>query len=130
MSLLPLPTRLPARKHLLAAGFGILGVALMVGAVLNASGLTLPFTSGGPERVRAGSILVDEPGTTTTEAPGPTTTTTRRPELSRALDPAPIGAPTATSTPAGAPRPTTTTSTSTTLPTVPTLLPPLGVGNL
>jgi hypothetical protein len=124
MSLLPLPSRLPARKHLMAAGFGLLGLALMAAAVMTASGLTLPFTSGGPERVRAGSIVVDAP-TTTTVAPRPTTSTTSGVNRSRALDPAAVPGPT------GATSPTTTRSapraTTTTLPvTPPTLLPPIG----
>jgi hypothetical protein len=132
MSLLPLPSRLPARKHLLAAGFGLLGVALMVGAVMNASGLTLPFTSGEPERVRAGSVVVDAPNpTTTTQAPSATTSTTPNPDRSRALAPVAIPAPTTTAPPAR-PRQTPPPSTSTTLPapSVPTLLPPLGLGGL
>ena len=123
MSLLPLPTRLPARKHLLAAVFSLLGLAVMAVAVMTASGLTLPFTSGDPERVRAGSIVVDAP-TTTTEAPRATTSTTAG-NRSRALDPVVIPAPTGSSTPTTVrPAPTTT---STTLPvTPPTLLPPIG----
>jgi hypothetical protein len=131
MSLLPLPSRLPARKHLLAAGFGLLGLALMVGAVMNASGLTLPFTSGDPERVRAGSVLVDAPNPTTTAAPLASTPTTANPDRSRALAPAAVPGPTSTA-PSVRPRPTPTTSTSTTLPStsVPTLLPPLGLGGL
>jgi hypothetical protein len=129
MSLLPLPSRLPARKHLLAAAFGLLGLALMVGAVMTASGLTLPFTSGDPERVRAGSVLVDAPNPTTTTPPASTTSTTRRSEVSRALDPVAAPAPTTPPAPSG-PRPTPTTSTSTSLPTVPTLLPRIGLGGL
>ena len=124
MSLLPLPSRLPARKHLLAAGFGILGLSLMAAAVMTASGLTLPFTSGGPERVRAGTIVVDAP-TTTSDAPA-TTSTTRRADVSRALDPVAVPGPTGSTPPTTSGR-TGTTTTSTTLPvTPPTLLPPIG----
>ncbi len=124
MSLLPVPSRLPARKHLLAAGFGLLGLALMAGAVMTASGLTLPFTSGDPERVRAGSIVVDGP-TTTQASTRATTSTTRRPDIPRALDPVAIPGPTGTSPATTTARPAPTT-TSTSLPTVPTLLPPIG----
>ena len=120
MSLLPLPSRLPARKHLLAAGFGILGLSLMAAAVMTASGLTLPFTSGGQERVRAGTIVVESP-TTTTEAPAAAAPpTTRRADVDPVAVPGPSGSPTTTAR-------TGTTTTSTTLPvTPPTLIPPIG----
>ena len=133
MSLLPLPSRLPARKHLLAAGFGLLGLSLMAAAVMTASGLTLPFTSGDPERVRAGSIVVDAPTTTTTEAPPPTTATTAGTNRSRALDPVAVPGPIGSTPPTTVGR-TAPTTTTTSLPvTPPTLLPPiggLGVGGL
>jgi hypothetical protein len=125
MSLLPLPSRLPARKHLLAAGFGLLGLSLMAAAVMTASGLTLPFTSGDPERVRAGSIVVDAP-TTTTEAPPATSSTTRRAGVSPALDPVAVPGPTGSSPPTTAARPAPTTTTTTLPVTPPTLLPPIG----
>jgi hypothetical protein len=123
MSLLPLPSRLPARKHLLAAGFGLLGLSLMAAAVITASGLTLPFTSGDPERVRAGSIVVDAP-TTTAQAPATTTTTTGN--RSRALDPVVIPAPAGSTSPTSAARPAPTTTTTSLPVTPPTLLPPIG----
>jgi hypothetical protein len=129
MSLLPLPTRLPARKHVLAAAFSLLGLAVMAMAVMTASGLTLPFTSGDPARVRAGSVLVDAPTTTTTApaqavAAPPTTNVSR----SRALDPVAVPGPTPTTTPPTTVRRSTTPppTTSTTLPPVPPLIPGLG----
>ena len=123
MSLLPLPSRLPARKHVLALVFGLLGVGLMAAAVFTASGLALPFTSRDPSSVRTDAVLVDAPSTTTTTlAPGTTTTLAPR---TRAVAPAAVPGPTipaaaVTTVPSG--RPTTTTSI--TLP--PTTLPLLG----
>jgi hypothetical protein len=130
MSLLPLPTRRPERKHVLAAVFGLLGVTFMIGAVLTASGLALPFTSHNPDRVRAGSIVVDLPTTTTAPANLAAATPTTGRDVSRAVEPVAFPAP-ASTTPTSAPRGATTTAPSTTLPTVPpatspTLLPPLG----
>ncbi|HEV7888569.1 MAG TPA: hypothetical protein VGO92_13510 [Acidimicrobiales bacterium] len=124
MSLLPLPSRLPARKHVLALVFGLLGVGLMAAAVFTASGLALPFTSRDPSSVRTDAVLVDAPSTTTTTlAPG--TTTTAIAPRTRAVAPAAVPGPTipaaaVTTVPSG--RPTTTTSI--TLP--PTTLPLLG----
>lgn len=127
MSLLPLPSRLPERKHVLAIVFGLLGLAFMIGAVLTASGLALPFTSRDPANVRTGSILIDAPTTTAPPADvaaGATTTTGVN--QARALDPVGVPGPT-TAPPSTAPRGTpTTTSTSTTLPPVPPLILPLG----
>ena len=110
-----------------------MGLALMAAAVMNASGLTLPFTSGDPERVRVGSILVDAP-TTTTDAASATTTTTRRADVSRALDPVAVPGPSGATSPTSPPR-TVPPPTTTTLPvTTPTLLPPniggLGLGGI
>src|SRR5688500_9305212 len=66
MSLLPLPSRLPARKHVMAFVFGLVGLSLMMAAVLTASGLGSPFRARGPETVRTGAVVVNEPTTSTT----------------------------------------------------------------
>ncbi|MDQ1374884.1 MAG: hypothetical protein QOJ09_2222 [Actinomycetota bacterium] len=133
MSLLPLPSRLPARKHVMAVVFGLVGVGLMAAAVLTASGLGSPFRASGPESIRTGAVLVDEP--TTTTAVG----------QSRAVPPLPGGVVvpvtttkgTQSSTPRTSPSAPPTTSksggtTTTTLPlpttTVPNLLGGLGRG--
>ncbi|MEY2568937.1 MAG: hypothetical protein QOE35_3466 [Actinomycetota bacterium] len=129
MSLLPLPSRLPARKHLMALGFGLVGVGLMAAAVLTASGLGSPFRARGPESVRTGAVLVNEPGTTTTR---PTTSTTAvAGERNRALAPLPAAPATSaprSSTPTTKPTAPTTTSSLPPLPstTVPGLLGGLG----
>jgi hypothetical protein len=128
MSLLPLPSRLPARKHLMALAFGLVGVGLMAAAVLTASGLGSPFRARGPESVRTGAVLVNEPGTTTTR---PTTTTTSAAtERNRALVPVPqapaTSAPRSSTPTTKAPAPTTTS----TLPPLPSTTVPGLLGGL
>ena len=131
MSHLPLPERLPERKHVLAAVFGLLGLGLMVMAVLTASGLASPFNGGDPESVRTGAVLVSEPSTTTTTVAG--TAVVAGP--ARALAPAAFSAPTTTPSPTTA-APRRGGTTTTTAPIVPpTTVPPTtipllgGIGN-
>jgi hypothetical protein len=132
MSLLPLPSRLPARKHVLAGVFGVLGLGLMVMAVLTASGLASPFSGDGPDGVSTDAILVNAPEDTTTTTAGATTAAST---ANRALAAAPFAAPVTTApAPSNPPRtPSTTTSTivpPTTVPptTIPGLLDGLGQG--
>ena len=129
MSLFALPSRLPARKHLIAGVMGLLGMGLMIAAVLTASGFSSPFSSSGAESVQTDAINVAE-GATTTAPAAPASP----PNTSETANPAvpPLLAFPGTTTP-GSPNTTappnrpTTTSTSTLPPTtVPTLLPPLG----
>jgi hypothetical protein len=119
MSLLPLPSRLPARKHVMALVFGLVGVGLMAAAVLTASGLGSPFRARGPESVRTGAVLVNEPGTTTTRPS--TTTAAAATEQKRALVAVPQAP--ATSAPRGSSTPTTRAPAPTTTSTLPPLPP-------
>lgn len=128
MSLFALPSRLPARKHVIAGVMGLLGMGLMIAAVLTASGFSSPFSSSGAESVQTDAVNVA--GATTTSPPP----ATAPPNTSATANPAvpPLLAFPGTTTP-GSPNTTappnrpTTTSTSTLPPTtVPTLLPPLG----
>ena len=128
MSLFALPSRLPARKHVIAGVMGLLGMGLMIAAVLTASGFSSPFSSSGAESVQTDAVNVAEDATTTApaaaEAPPSTSAT-----ANRALAPAPVPGPTTPGSPntTAPPNGPTTTSTSTLPPTtVPTLLPPLG----
>ena len=125
MSDLPIPSRLPARKHVLAGVFGMLGLGLMVLAVLTASGLTSPFSSEGPEGVRTDAVLVNAPENTTTTLGSTTTVPTGG---NRAVAAAPFAAPATTSASTSPPRPTPTTSTTSPLP--PTTVPPTTVPGL
>jgi hypothetical protein len=93
MNLLPLPTRLPARKHVLAASLMLLSISLMAAAVLGATGLPSPFRSGGLERVSTGGVLVNAPDETTTTVPS-SETTLKPPEAPRS-----VASPTATTVP-------------------------------
>jgi hypothetical protein len=127
MSLLPIPSRLPARKHLIAGAVSFAGLGLMIMAVLTASGLASPFSSSDPDSIRTEAVLIEGP--TTTVAPT-TTTAVSSPSANPAVLPVPA-APTSRPTATTAPRPgPTTTSTTlippTTVPPPPTLLPPLG----
>lgn len=129
MSLFALPSRLPARKHVIAGVMGLLGMGLMVAAVLTASGFSSPFSSSGAESVDTGVINVAA-GATTTSPPPATAPPDTSPTANAAVPP--LVAFPGTTTP-GSPSTTappnrqTTTSTSTLPPTtVPTLLPPLG----
>jgi hypothetical protein len=130
MSLLPLPTRLPARKHLLAGLFAVVGLGFMLLAVLTASGLSLPFTSHGSSSVRSDAVLVNTPETTTTTTPAGGQPVIA---VSRALAPAAVPGPTAgpstpatTAPPRGGTTPPESSTTLPTVPTAPTLVPPLG----
>jgi len=112
MSLLPLPSRLPARKHVMAGVFAMVGLGLMFAAVLTASGLGSPFRARGPESVRTGAVLVNEPSATTT----PVTTPSGAPAGGPNKAVAPVSQGPNTTAPKGAtpttakPAPTTTTS--------------------
>jgi hypothetical protein len=132
MSLLPLPSRLPARKHVMAAVFGLIGLGLMVAAVLSASGISSPFRAGGPESVRTGAVLVNEPTTTTEVAVAAASVVGT--ERTRAVAPvpqAPVSSAPRTTTPTSKAAPTTTTTSplpATPPTTVPSLLGGLGRG--
>jgi hypothetical protein len=132
MSVLPPSPRLPARKHVLAGVFGVLGLGLMVMAVLTASGLATPFSSDGPEGVSTDAVLVNAPEETTTTT---ATASTSSPAVNRAVAAAPFSAPATTAPPTTSqprtPGPTTTTLVPpTTVPptTIPGLLDGLGQG--
>lgn len=125
MSLLPLPTRRPARKHVLAGVFGVLGLGLMAMAVLTASGLASPFSGPGPEGVSTDAVLVNAPEETTTTS---ASTTTIAVGGNRAVAAAPFAAPATTApAPTNPPR-TAPTTTSTIVP--PTTVPPATVPGL
>ena len=122
MNLLPVPARVPARKHLLAGAVALLSVGLMLVAVLGTGGLPTPFSSGTSAGVRTSPVDVagSDPTTTTTsvtpqQAAGvfisdePTTPTTR-----------PSTGSTATTQPPSAPTTTTTLIPATTVPPNPT----------
>lgn len=126
MSLLPLPTRRPARKHVLAGVFAVLGLGLMVMAVLTASGLASPFSGAGPEGVSTDAVLVNAPEDTSTTTGVSTTSTVLG--GNRAVAAAPFGAP-ATTAPASANPPRTAPTTTTTL-VPPTTVPPTTVPGL
>jgi hypothetical protein len=123
MNLLPLPTRLPARKHVLAASMVVLSVSLMAAAVLGAAGLPSPFRAGGAAKVSTNGVLVNAPNSTTTIPP--TTSVSLAPvNLPRGITSPPTTRPTTGTGPAPTgPRQTTTT---TVVPvTTPPILPPI-----
>jgi hypothetical protein len=131
MNLLPVPARVPARKHLLAGAVALLSVGLMLAAVLGTAGLPTPFNSGTSAGVRTSPVDVSGlVPTTTGDASGggggvdisdePTTTSTTRSSTGS----------TATTQPPTTPTTTTTLVPPTTVPDDPTdgLLGGLGFG--
>ena len=69
MNLLPVPARVPARKHLLAGAVALFSVGLMLAAVLGTAGLPTPFNAGSSARVSTSPI--ERPGRARARQPRP-----------------------------------------------------------
>jgi hypothetical protein len=121
MNLLPVPARVPARKHLLAGAVALVSVGLMLVAVLGTAGLPTPFGRSDPSQVRTTPVEVDR--ASPTPEPELASTEDGAPQLSQDIV---TSDGSGTATPSDNSRQTTTTSPSPTTTTtiIPTTEPP------